>query len=166
MYNEARPQQKLPSKYKKDWQQADPLGKFILEKLIENDLTKNDLARELEIDRARLSAIFHGNSPLTGEQMATIARFLRVSLLDLLMYVVADHRQADIIYLVDTFLRLSKEDQELVQSIFEIFRKRLPAGSESPRDLLSNDLLSRMSRRRKIGDEGDLEDEGEEEEDE
>jgi len=132
-----------PSKYKRDWQQADVLGKFILEKLIENDLTKNDLAHALKVDRARLPALLHGNKELTGDELAIIANLLRVSLFDLVQHLIPGEIEAEILVFTDIYLRLPLEERSLLKDMAETFRKRLPLEAPSP-----SSLIARRNRRR------------------
>ncbi len=142
------PQPKPPSKYKKDWKQADALGKFIIEKLIENRLTKNELAWALEIDRGRLPALLTGTRAITGPELDRIAAFLRVPLLELVQPMFQGEQSAEIIYFVDTYLRLSEEEQSIVNSTLEMLRSRHLGEAESP-----SNLLARRQRRSSPGDE-------------
>jgi len=132
-----------PSKYKKDWERADALGRFIIEQLIARGLTKNDLARVLRIDRARLRAVFDGNAPLTGDELAGISDLLRVPLFELVQRLIVGNNFAETLYLVDTISRLSEEERLLITSMVETFRKRSSGEAQSP-----SRLLSRRQRRR------------------
>jgi len=125
-------QQKPSFKFEKDWQQADPLGKFILEKLIENGLTKNDLARALHLDRGRLPALLDGNRGLTRDELSIIANLLRVSLFDLVRHMISNERDAEIIYFVDTYLSLGEKERQTIKSMIEDFSRSHSGEAESP----------------------------------
>jgi hypothetical protein len=137
------PQTNLPPRYRKDWRAANSLGRFIIEKLIENDQTKDDLKVALEVDRVRLRAIFDGSDPPTGQELADIARLLHVPLRDLLKHVIPEGQQEEIFDLLDTYQQLPDRERLAILDMLEDSRKRLPGEETRP-----SDLLSRRHRRR------------------